>query len=69
MPFRQTGRLEDSFYVREAAQSVAFLPAATARWLISAVSTSAQRTIEHGSIETNELNLTLRSNMTHHDSV
>ena len=70
MPFRQTGRLEDSFYVREAAQSVAFLPAATARWSISAVSSSSpQRTIEHGSIETNELNMTLMSHMTRHDSV
>ena len=38
-----------------------FLPAATARWSISAVSTSAQRTIEHDSIETNELNMTLMS--------
>ena len=30
---------------------------------------SAQRTIEHGSIETNELNMTLMSHMTHHDLV
>ena len=52
-----------------------FLPAATARWSISAVFPppssypSAQRTIEHGSIETNELNMTLMSHMTHHGSV
>ena len=31
-----------------------FLPAATARWSINAVSSFAQRTIEDGSIETNE---------------
>ena len=39
-----------------------FLPAATARWSINAVSpTSPQRNIEHGGIETNELNMTLMS--------
>ena len=32
-------------------------------------SISAQRTIEHGSIETNELNMIPMSQMTHHDSV
>ena len=53
---------------------IEFLPAATARWSISAVfppppSPSAQRTIEHGSIETHELNMTLMSHMTHHDLV
>ena len=32
-------------------------------------SPSAQRTIEHGSIETNELNMTLMSHMTHHELV
>ena len=49
-----------------------FLPAAAVRWSIRAVSpppSSAQRTIEHGGIETNELNMTLMSHMTHHDLV
>ena len=48
-----------------------FLPAATARWSINAVSppTSPHKTIEHGSIETNELYRTLMSRMTHHVSV
>ena len=50
-----------------------FLPAATARWSISAVfpssPTSGHKTIEHGSIETNELNITLMSHMIHHESV
>ena len=35
---------------------VIILPAATARWAINAVSTPAHKTIEHGSIEINELN-------------
>ena len=30
---------------------------------------SVNELIEHGSIETNELNMTLMSHMTHHDSV
>ena len=37
-----------------------FLPAATERWPINAVSpppSSPPKTIEHGSIETNELNM------------
>ena len=39
-------------------------------WSISAIfSGSAQRAIEHGSIGTNELNMTLMSHMTHHDLV
>ena len=53
-----------------------FLPAATARWSINAVSppsspspTSPHKTIEQGSIETNELNMTLMRHMTRHDSV
>ena len=51
---------------RRIMQPPLFLPAATARWSISAVSppSSAQRTIE-----TNELNMTLMSHMTPHDSV
>ena len=50
-----------------------FLPAATARWSINAVSSSSpsspRKTIEHSGIETNELNMTLMSHMTHNDSV
>ena len=53
-----------------------FLPAATTRWSINAVSSSpsppssyAHKIIEHGSIETNELNMTLMRHMTYHDSV
>ena len=50
-----------------------FLPAATARWSISAVfpppSSSGHKTIEHGTIEANELNMTIMSHMTHHDLV
>ena len=55
---------------------VLFLLAATARWSISAVfpsssspPSSAQRTIEHGGIETNELIMTPMGHRTHHDSV
>ena len=52
------------------AVSKRFLPAATARWSINAAfPSSPQRTIEHGGIETNELNITCMSHMNHHDSV
>ena len=60
--------------IDEALEHIEFLPAATARWSISAVfpsssPSSGHKTIEHGSIETNELNMTLMSHMTHHDLV
>ena len=48
-----------------------FLPAVTARWSINAVSSSSSehKIIEHGRTETNELNRTLMSHLTHYDSV
>ena len=49
-----------------------FLQAATAHWSINAVSsssTSPHKTIEHGSIESNKLTMTLIILMTQYDSV
>ena len=50
-----------------------FFPEAAARWSIKAVSGggggSPRQTIEHGSIETIEINMIVICHMTHHDSV